>query len=408
MNSECGHPNFNTLKRYFENKAGEEEREAVEKWLENPETSLKKESCIRMLWNEMDRGSVQADENFDLLLDRIHHTINLRKKKEMAGPSEGRSGTGAGFIHVLKIVSRIAAVLLLPLAIYIAWEFTGQQRWMNRQQEELVYNEIICPLGARSEFRLPDGSTGSLNNGSRLKYPVRFSGRTREVELTGEAYFDVAKDVKRPFMIRTVGLDVKVLGTRLNVYSYPGEGYQEFTLESGTVELIKKDRTGETTIARMNPGQHLVYSFKDEVAGKKPLRSDRNPEVIRNQEELEEFLDKTNPGKHATFKMKEGGLDIIMDDAEYYTAWKDGKLVLRKDPMPRLLKRIERWYNVKFNILDKSIEEFTYWATFEEENLDQVLNLLSLTGPIRFEKKVREKMEDGTYQVQEIDVMLKH
>ena len=105
--------------------------------------------------------------------------------------------------------------------------------------------------------------------------------------------------------------------------------------------------------------------------------------------------------------MQNGDIRIKFDDTDYYTAWKDGKLVLRNDPMPKLLKRIERWYNVKFNILDESINEYTYWATFEEENLEQVLKLLSLTGPIGFEIREREKMVDGTYKIQEIDVVLK-
>jgi ferric-dicitrate binding protein FerR (iron transport regulator) len=96
-----------------------------------------------------------------------------------------------------------------------------------------------------------------------------------------------------------------------------------------------------------------------------------------------------------------------MDETRHYTSWKDGKLVLRNDPMPNLLTRIERWYNVKFNVIDKSINEYTFWATFEEENLEQVLELLSLTGPIQFEKQPKVKLKDGTFKKQEIIVKIK-
>ena len=110
---------------------------------------------------------------------------------------------------------------------------------------------------------MPDGTRGSLNNGSRLKYPVKFYGDTRKVELVGEAFFDVYHDKNRPFIINTDGLDIKVLRTRLNVYSYPEEGYQEFTLESGTIELIKKENNQRISLGKMKPGQHVVYRFEE-------------------------------------------------------------------------------------------------------------------------------------------------
>ena len=106
--------------------------------------------------------------------------------------------------------------------------------------------------------------------------------------------------------------------------------------------------------------------------------------------------------------LEEGELNVEVDETSKYTAWKEGKLVLRRDPMLILLARIERWYNVKFNILDNRILEYTYWVTFEEENLDQVLELLSLTGPIEFEKLPKVQLEDGTFKVQEINIKLRN
>ena len=100
-------------------------------------------------------------------------------------------------------------------------------------------------------------------------------------------------------------------------------------------------------------------------------------------------------------------IDIGFEETSQYTEWKNGKLVLRNDPMPVMLKRIERWYNVKFNITDERINQYRYWATFEEENLDQVLKMLSLTGPVTFEKQKREQLEDGTFKTQVIDIIMK-
>jgi ferric-dicitrate binding protein FerR (iron transport regulator) len=112
------------------------------------------------------------------------------------------------------------------------------------------------------------------------------------------------------------------------------------------------------------------------------------------------------PGRKAIYQTEEGNLYLEKGKTDRYTGWTDGKLILRNDPMPVLLKRIERWYSVKFNILDERINDYTYWATFEEENFEQVLNLLSLTGPVKFTKLPRQKNPDGTIKVQEINVSI--
>ena len=410
MNSKCNKEiEYSIIKKYFEDTATDEEKNSVTGWLNNPESIFKIESCIRLLWNEMDPDANDPSIDLNALLDKIHHTINITGKKEKTRSLTESSKPVISFYLVLRNIARIAAIMLFPLMAYLGWEVYSQKMWM-KKQTEIVYNEIICPLGAQSQFELPDGTRGSLNCGSRLKYPVRFYGKTREVDLIGEAFFDVSQDKNKPFIINTDGLDVKVLGTRLNVYSYPGEGYQEFTLESGTIELIKRENNREISIARIKPGQHVVYKFEKDKMGIEMGEAAKESITIKkakSKEELEEYLTKMNNGQRAEYEMKDGKVEIILDETDHYTSWKDGKLVLRNDPMPHLLKRIERWYNVKFNILDESINEYTYWATFEEENLDQVLKLLSLTGPIKFEKRPKEQMTDGTYKSQEIDVLLK-
>ncbi len=398
---------YSVIKKYFEDTASNDEKVLVEKWLNNPEGSFKIENGLRMLWKEINPNAYDPIIDMNALLDRIHHTINLSRKEKISLLPENTKEV-ISFNTVLRSLARIAAILLLPLITYLGWEVFNQRMW-TKSQTQIVYNEIICPLGARSQFVLPDGTKGSLNNGSRLKYPVTFQGDYRIVELHGEAYFDVQHNQRRPFIIKTKGLDVKVLGTRLNVYSYPEDGYQEFTLESGIIELIKKEKGQEISVLEMKPGQHAIYKFskaypEQEQFSGKPLTTDK----VNSREELEEFVTKMKSGQHVVYEIDEGEVSIKYEEIDYFTSWKDGKLILRNDPMPILLKRIERWYNVKFNIMDERIKRYTYWATFEEENLDQVLYLLSLTAPIKFERKPREKLEDGSYKTQEINVKLKN
>lgn len=398
---------YNTLRKYFEERASGEEVSLISEWLGSPENSFKREKCLHLLWDELDADTVENETEMEVLLDKIHHSINLRegvKKVTMShSPVPGRK---ISFNHVLRNLGKIAAIFLAPVMLYIGWEIYHQKTWV-MSQAEVVYNEIKCPLGAKSKFELPDGTSVSLNNGSTLRYPVKFTGRSREIELYGEAFFDVEHNRERPFIIKTVGLDVRVLGTRINVYSYPDEDYQEITLESGSAELIHREKEDVVTVAEMKPGQHAVYKFNANENIVQPHIKDKNLIIVNNREHMNEIVPGMKPGQQALYRTESGDLFMKFEETGKYTGWTDGKLILRNDPMPILLKRLERWYSVKFNIADNRINEFTYWATFEEENLDQVLKLLSLTGPVRFIKHPREKMADGTFKIQEIDAVIK-
>lgn len=409
MNSEEKKIEYSTLLKYFEDKASIEEAALVSKWVEDPESSFKCQKFLHLLWDELelDPDAKQTESNLEALLDKIHHSIHLNSKTttKVSTLTPGRRA-GISFNLVLRNLGRIAAIFLLPVMVYIGYEVYSQKMWV-KNQAEVVYNEIKCPMGAQSKFELPDGTTGNLNNGSTLRYPVKFTGKYREVELYGEAFFDVRHKRDKPFIIGTVGLDVKVLGTRVNVYSYPDEEYQEITLESGSVELIQQEEDQMVTVVEMQPGQHVFYSFGDKENAKHPQRKETDLIVIESKDQIKDVVPKMKSGQQALLSIETGDLYLKKDDTERYTGWTDGKLILRDDPMSILLKRMERWYSVKFNIMDKRINEYSYWVTFEEENLDQVLKLLSLTGPVQFNKRPREKMADGTFKNQEIDVSIK-
>ncbi|MEN8226794.1 MAG: FecR domain-containing protein [Bacteroidota bacterium] len=398
---------YKLLKKYFEDTVSIPEKQEVEYWLNTPEKNLRYERYLRFLWDEMNGESEDpvVGINQEATLHKIHYKINHLNKKKKGRSSVKRTRKTIPIGTVLKYTARIAAVMLLPLLAYLGWEVYNQKLWV-KNQTEIVYNEIVCPMGARSQFELPDGTTGSLNNGSRLKYPVKFTGNSREVELTGEAYFDVSHHRNRPFIISTDGLDVRVLGTRINIYSYPEECYQEFTLESGSAELFTTENDRKITVAKLKPGQHVLYRPKNKNNGTQPGKESLSVRKINRQEELDRFMAKMKSGQEALYQFEGGDMAVGLAKTETYTSWKDGKLVLRRDPMPMLLTRIERWYNVKFNVLDERINDYTYWVTFEEESLDRVLKLLALTGPIRFEKRPRVQAADGSYQIQEIDILL--
>jgi len=407
MNKDKGNIEYKTLLDFFENRTSSEVAGKVKEWLGDPERDYKCERRLRILWDEMNENGKEDEKELETLLDRIHHQIQLRAKKNTKLKVLLLDGnTILRLDRILKNLGRIAAIFLLPVTAYIGYEIFSQKMWV-KNQAEVVYNEIKTPLGAQSTFTLPDGTHGNLNNGSSLKYPVKFTGNTREVELQGEAYFDVEHNKKHPFIIKTAGLDIRVLGTRLNVYSYPDEAYQEITLEEGSVELMERNRNEENTVVKMEPGQHVVYEFGDE-ADRAVVGGQKEKLLVVDSNNQRDVLSRDKiPGQQTRVSTEEGELYVQITDTEHFTGWTEGKLILRNDPMPVLLKRMERWYNVKFNITDERVREYTYWATFAEENFDQVLKLLSLTGPVKFTKLPRKRYEDGTFMIQEVEVSMK-
>lgn len=260
--------------------------------------------------------------------------------------------------RILSVYSKIAVVLLIPLLIYSSYTLFNYVRSI---QSSPHWVEIDSPYGARTSFELPDGTKVSLNSGARLKYDVKFK-ENRDIELDGEAYFDVHHDASSPFIVHTDVLDIKVLGTKFSVSSLSDENLVDVVLVQGKVQLTgNKDSFSEI----LKPNERFCYS-KREHSGK-----------------IEEI------------------------DAKYLTAWKDGLLMFRNKPLGDVLKQIGRWYNVQIEVLDPEINDFRYRATFKDEPLEEVLNLISLTAPIQYKIRERTQIKNDLYESKTIEIRMK-
>ncbi|MEL7588728.1 MAG: FecR domain-containing protein [Prolixibacteraceae bacterium] len=263
---------------------------------------------------------------------------------------------------VLRTLERVAAILFIPLLLAGIWFFTA--RILNGNGDgQLVYNTVEVPLGMRSSMVLPDGTTVSLNAGSRLKYPAVFSEEERVVELTGEAYFDVTKDKQRPFIVSASDIAVRVLGTSFNCSAYPEDERIETALIQGEIEIS----------GRVNGENKIVLK----------------------------------PGELAVFKKRGRTIEKNSTNLDKYVAWKSGKLIFRDDSMATVLEKLGRWYNVEFQVEDDEILGYEYSATFSGESLDRVLKMLALSAPISFNLMPREKLSDTSYEKQIIKLMKK-
>jgi ferric-dicitrate binding protein FerR (iron transport regulator) len=224
--------------------------------------------------------------------------------------------------------------------------------------------EVQAPAGFRMNIELGDGTKVWLNNGSKLRYPYRFAGKNRKVFLTGEAYFKVAHNSKVPFIVETNNMEVKATGTTFNVSAYPEEGIVETTLVEGKVILYDKARNKE--IKALSPSECLKFN------------SEKNK-----------------------YSLESGEI------TEKYTAWKDGMLVFKNDSIAEIARKLEQWYGVDVKITNEKVKDFTCTATFYDETLSQVLDLMSLPSPVSYKLTPLKKLADGSFSKQSVIIALK-
>ena len=195
------------------------------------------------------------------------------------------------------------------------------------------------------KMTLADGTDVWLMSGSTISYPSSFAGnKTRKVEVKGEAFFNVAKDSKHPFIVNLGEVGLKVIGTSFNVLNYGNEDQIQVVLKSGQVDLFR----GE-----YNPEKQAVH---------------------------------LNPGQLATYTKNESRFSIETTNIDKYTSWTEGTLLFHDDPLDEVLKKLGRWYNVVIEINDSSASHFPFTATIKNENLDQIIDLLQYSTPFKFWK----------------------
>ncbi len=215
--------------------------------------------------------------------------------------------------------------------------------------------------GARTKLMLPDGSGVWLNAGSKLNYKKTFDDKIREVELTGEAFFDVVKDPERPFIIHTSKMDVKVLGTQFNVKAYELDKNFETSLVKGSVEISVLADPEKKYL--LKPNQKLVLA-KDMVAS--GIAGEKNNVAGVQIRELT-YLAGTN--------------------ADIESSWTRNILSFEDEPFSEVAKKMERWYDVKFEFKDKRWENEYLKGSFEKESLDQAMNALRFSFGFNFSIK---------------------
>ena len=259
--------------------------------------------------------------------------------------------------HFITWILRAAAILSIPLLLSTIYFY---QEARNLSPEYLAssssgknFNTFQASLGARTQVALPDGSLVWLNSGSTLTCPIVFNSQSRNVELKGEAFFEVVKNEKVPMIVSAGNMKIKVYGTRFNVNSFLDGGLIETTLVEGKVSIIPGDSRKEY---QLSPGYIAHYSPEDQ---------------------------KIQMSK--------------VTDMDAFTGWKEGKLFFQDEPFSDIVKKLERWYNVDIQLSDASIGAYSLYATFFDESIEEILNIFSGSIPILIDYPKRVKNADGVY-----------
>ena len=309
----------------------------LEKFVRNSITSQEgkelKNSVAKMSNEELARALSDVWENYDTLVtvpDDVGHFM----KKLSPTPYSRRPR----FLYTfLKIAAAIVIPILLGTQIYFYYS--------NEKLNSLLNSQLMVQVesGDKTELTLPDGTKVYLNATTSLSYPSDFGLKNRNIYLSGEAYLVVSKDVKKPFYVQTENVNIEVLGTTFNICAYPEQEHVGTMLIEGSVKLTTTGNRAHAVV--MKPHEKVVYSKLND------------------------------------------SLYISPTSGEFETAWMRGELVFRSTCFSDIMKKLEKRYGMKIEILENKYNLDLFTGSFKEDNIYDVLKILQMHYDFTFKVK---------------------
>lgn len=301
-------------------------------------------------------NSSQVDNHLELLL----------KHKEFS-----ETNTFVKRHPYIQIIQKVAAILL-PFFIISTLAFIFL---ILRDNDR---NQVITTLrGSKTSVLLEDGTLVWLNSESTLTYPSTFRNKDKRiVRLSGEAFFDVTHNKKKPFEVFVDGFKVNVLGTSFNVKAYPDEDLIETTLEEGLVNIEKLPDDAGSAISKriitLKPNETLVLYKNGMVKNNMPNLPAKENDKAQVNVSSDNQLHKQNA--------------ILVENVDLspYVAWKENKLVFKSKPLEDIVVDLERWYNISITIENSALKDITCTATFTNETAEQAVHAICVAAKIDY------------------------
>lgn len=228
----------------------------------------------------------------------------------------------------------------LALLVSLGYWFAG-----NGQADPQIVYVVSAGRQSMEAFYLPDGSHVSLNAGSKLTYPEHFSGKHREISLSGQAFFKVHHDPQHPFIVKTKTMDVKALGTSFEVFTVDSASYTEMILTDGAVEVSTKRDEGEGDVYLVKPDEKLAYEMNGEAK-------------------------------------------IEKVDAKQYSSWYlGGKPSFKNEKLAMILPRLESWYGVRIDCPEEVADKYSFTFSIHNESVELLLNIISNSSPVSYQRR---------------------
>lgn len=349
------------LQKYLEGKLSRDERNKFFDVLSDEgNMTLLRDIMFNQIsgFSEIPEKNIDFDRQFRNIISRIDRydaVENEMRKVDMRVKAR----------KILRFSSLIAAVFAVA---FLLGRFLPEKEKIGIPETAIAmsFTEISAPYGSRSEINLPDGTEVVLNAGSTLRYQNDFNVTNRDLDLTGEAYFRVAKNEQIPLIVNAGSINIKAVGTTFNIKAYDEEGTVETTLIEGKVEITRNGEEG-------NVGQFV---------GLEP-----NQKAIFIKDEDSFILEKIKNSGSAIEPVNNISEDILISpkvNVSHVVAWTEGKLILRAENLGDLSVDLERKYDVKFVFADEEIKKYRFTGILLDETLEQVLNVIRLTAPINY------------------------
>jgi transmembrane sensor len=312
------------IEKYLEGRATDSEMKELLEWLRKKENRFTFHS-FRLEWkNRFGKNSIPAESR-----DGWNRLQEQLAQKSFTRFNESRR---------LQFIFRIAAIFFFVVSLGLSAYFYASRTTKTPE----IFTSVFAENGQISKVELPDGSLVWLNSGSEIKYSNRFATENRDIQLTGEAYFQAAKNTKLPMLVNCGEMSVKVLGTQFNVTAYPESGFIDVVLEEGAVQLL-------------------------------------NPDV-------ESFSYNLKPGERANFNTANRKVTVSYVNTGKFTSWKDGIINIYNQTLEELLARLELRYNQKFQF-DPQLKDIRYTFTIKNESLDEIILLMEKITPVKAVQK---------------------
>ncbi len=322
--------------KYFEGNCTPQEEQQLIDWASESNENMQE---LQRFKNIYVRSTMPSTEATDAQYGKFKQAL---KDKEQASI---RKHNRIAHIFGYGIASMVA--ILLGLNLIFNWWYVEPQEPTVRlyQLADSQINTLYTEKAVKAQVTLPDGSKVWLNSDSRISYPTTFTGASREVEFSGEGYFEVTKDSLCPMIIRcNKDFRVEVYGTTFNIKSYDNDKYAQTTLYSGSITLVNESTGIEQSIV-VEPNKSYTIEPHKNI----------NEATISNTNNIKDI-----------------------------SAWKEGKIIFKSTPMPEVIKILERWHGTKFHLESEYARNLTITAVLEQESVVQIMELISFSTDLSY------------------------